>query len=53
MFLNHLTLRPNSDFMILDARMSISRNDYISNNINSWFYHLVIYTHTDASTVIN
>ena len=35
-FLNHLTLRANSDFMILDAWMSILRNVYISNNVNSF-----------------
>ncbi|KOX73682.1 hypothetical protein WN51_13760 [Melipona quadrifasciata] len=50
-------VRSNSDFMVLDGTISAwgESNVYISNNVNSQFYHLIIWTHnhTDATTVIN
>ena len=41
MFLNRLEpVRSNSDFMVLDTWMSILRNVYISNNVDSFMISL-------------
>ena len=53
-----LGAQPNSSFEKLQEFVSsnsdfISRNVYISNDINSWFDRLIIHTHADATTMIN